>query len=76
MRLKKLDLKNLIRNYAENIIKIRDEILNQANLDINDWLNDEITKEQVDKVIININVGLFFKFNSRSNITVPERFRY
>lgn len=51
---KNISFKNLIRNYAENIIKIRDNILNQSNLDINDWLNDEITKEQVDKVVLNI----------------------
>jgi hypothetical protein len=41
-----LSYRNLIRNYANNIILIRDNILAKANLDINDWLNDNITSEQ------------------------------
>ena len=46
-----LSYKNIIRNYAFGIIKIRDNILNKAGLDINDWINDNINKEQYDSVI-------------------------
>ena len=46
-----LSYKNLIRNYAFNIIKIRDNVLNKAGLDINDWLNDEINNEQFDIIV-------------------------
>ncbi len=43
-----LSYKNLIRNYGFKILDIRDKILNKANLDINDWLNDDLTSEQFD----------------------------
>ena len=43
--------KNLIRNYAFNIIDIRDKLLNKAGLDINDWINDDINNDQFDIVI-------------------------
>lgn len=46
-----ISFKNLIRNYAKNILDIRDKILNKANLDINDWLNDQYTEHQIDIVL-------------------------
>jgi hypothetical protein len=46
-----ISFKNLIRNYAYNIINIRDRILNKAGLDINDWLNDQYTDYQIDIVL-------------------------
>jgi len=46
-----ISYKNLIRNYAFNIIKLRDEILNKANLDINSWLNEDFSKDQFDILI-------------------------
>uniref|UniRef100_A0A6C0ACW8 Uncharacterized protein n=1 Tax=viral metagenome TaxID=1070528 RepID=A0A6C0ACW8_9ZZZZ len=45
--------KNLIRNYSSNVIKKRDAILQKANININDWLNDKYTTSQM-KIIINI----------------------
>jgi hypothetical protein len=41
----------MIRNYAINVIKNRDEILNSAKLDINNWINDEYTDNDLDIVI-------------------------
>ena len=46
-----ISYKNLIRNYAFNIIKLRDEILSKANLDINSWLNEDFSKDQFDILI-------------------------
>jgi ankyrin repeat protein len=46
-----VSVKNMIRNYALNIIKDRDEILDKAGLDINDWLNDQYIDTKIDEVI-------------------------
>jgi ankyrin repeat protein len=44
-------VKNMIRNYAVNIINDRDEILKYGNIDINDWLNDDYNDINLDKII-------------------------
>ena len=49
-----LSVKNMIRNYAINIIKDRDEILKFAKLDINDWINDDYNNSQLDIIISKI----------------------
>lgn len=46
-----ISFRNLIRNYAKNVLDIRDRILNSANLDINDWLNDQYTEHQINIVL-------------------------
>lgn len=46
-----ISFKNLIRNYAINILEIRDKILGKADLDVNDWLNDEYTDAQIEIVL-------------------------
>ncbi len=46
-----VSVKNMIRNYSVNIIKLRDDILNSASIDINDWVNDEYDDEKVQLVI-------------------------
>lgn len=46
-----ISFKNLIRNYAKNIIDIRDLVLNRAGIDINDWLNDQFTDAQIDIIL-------------------------
>ena len=51
IRTNNISVKNMIRNYAINVIKNRDEILNSANLDINKWINDEYTDTELDLVI-------------------------
>jgi hypothetical protein len=52
---KNISFKNLIRNYAVNIIEIRDKILSKANMDINDWINEQYTEEQFMSVLNEIN---------------------
>ncbi|VVU95179.1 Ankyrin repeats (3 copies) [seawater metagenome] len=41
-----LSFKNLIRNYSINITSIRDKILKLANIDINDWINDQYNESE------------------------------
>ena len=46
-----ISVKNMIRNYAKNIIELRDKLLKNVNLDINSWLNDMFTDKQVNDFI-------------------------
>ncbi len=50
-----MSFRNLIRNYASNIIDLRDKILNKVNKDINDWINEDITEEDYNKILDEIN---------------------
>jgi hypothetical protein len=43
-----IPFRNMIRNYSTTVTTIRDDILKKANMDINDWLNDNYTQEQLD----------------------------
>lgn len=61
-----ISVKNMIRNYAVNIIKIRDDILSSASIDINNWINDEYTESQLDMVIDKIKE----KIKDRKNINI------
>ena len=60
IRTNNISIKNMIRNYAVNVIKTRDEILNSAGLDINNWLNDEYSNEELDIVIEKIKEKIHF----------------
>jgi len=40
--------KKLIRDYSFYILKIRDNILNKANTNINEWMNDTISENNID----------------------------
>jgi ankyrin repeat protein len=51
IRSQNISVKNMIRNYAVHIIKERDEILNYAKIDINDWLNDDYTDENLNLIV-------------------------
>jgi ankyrin repeat protein len=46
-----LSFKNLIRNYAKDIIELRDTVLNKADLNLNKWINEQYTTQQVNKVM-------------------------
>lgn len=46
-----ISYRNMIRNYSRNIISDRDKLLEKVGLDINDWLNDNYTNNQLDKFI-------------------------
>jgi hypothetical protein len=46
-----ISFKNMVRNYGEHIINIRDKILLNSKMDINDWQNDQYTDIQVNSVL-------------------------
>jgi ankyrin repeat protein len=47
-----IPFKNLIRNFANKITNIRDDILKEVELDINDWLNSNYNKAKLDRLFI------------------------
>jgi len=51
IREQNISFKNIIRNYSINIIKIRDSILHKFNITINDFINDNYTKDQLLNII-------------------------
>ncbi len=51
IKLKNISFKNVVRNYSVNITDIRDSILKKAGLNINDWINDNYTEDQVVNII-------------------------
>lgn len=54
MRQNNISFKNMIRNYAHNIISLRDELLHKSNMDINDWINDDFDDNKYKSFIENI----------------------
>ena len=42
--------RNLIRNFSYNIVKYRDEVLKKFDVDINDWMVNEVTSKQIDSI--------------------------
>ena len=54
IKLKNISFKNLIRNYSVGITTLRDTIFKLAGITINDWLNDQYTDEQYEKIILGI----------------------
>ena len=38
-------------NYSRQIITSRDAIINKAGIDVNDWLNNNYTHIQLDKIM-------------------------
>ena len=51
IKLQRLSYRNLIRNYSRNILIHRDKLLKKINIDINDWINDNLTNNQYDKFL-------------------------
>ncbi|ARF09233.1 ankyrin repeat protein [Catovirus CTV1] len=49
-----VSFKNLIRNYSKNIIELRDKYFSQINVDINDWINDKVSDDQIKILVKNI----------------------
>ena len=45
IKLKNLQIRQVIRNYSKNITDMRDGYLFKINIDINDWLNDNLTDD-------------------------------
>lgn len=59
MRREHISFKKMIRNYSQNITKIRDEILIQNNLTINDWLNEYYTTKQINDIFNDLRNKLY-----------------
>jgi ankyrin repeat protein len=47
IKIQKLSYKNIIRNYANNIILYRDKLLKSVNLTINDFMNDNFNNNTI-----------------------------
>lgn len=50
-----ISFKTLIRNYAKKITDLRDQILSQSHININEWLNDQYDEKIFNEVINSIN---------------------
>ena len=59
MKINNLSYKNIIRSFSIIITEIRDNLLRKVSLDINKWLNDEYTNDNLDKVIEKIKEKIF-----------------
>ena len=55
---KQLKYRSIIRNYSRNITKIRDNILNSANIDINKYINEDYDNETSNAIIDLINTSV------------------
>lgn len=51
IRNQKMSFKNLIRNYSKNITDLRDMYLKKINIDINDWINDNVSDKNLEILI-------------------------
>jgi ankyrin repeat protein len=49
-----LSFRSVIRNFTKFITDIRDNLLKKNNIDINDWINNNVTKELINKIHDNI----------------------
>lgn len=56
--LKQIKFRSIIRNYSRNITVIRDDVLNKANIDINQFINNEFNEKHFDVIISEFNSRL------------------
>jgi hypothetical protein len=49
-----LSFRSVIRNFTKFITDVRDNLLKTNNIDINDWINNNVTKELINQVHNNI----------------------
>jgi len=50
IKMENKSFRNLIRNFSYYIVKYRDEVLKKFNVDINDWMVNEVTTKQIDSI--------------------------
>jgi len=50
IKLENKSFKNIIRNFSQNIVNLRDKYLKKYNLDINDWLTGNYTETILNKL--------------------------
>jgi hypothetical protein len=58
IRLKRVTFRSVIRSFTKNITDIRDNYLTQANIDINQWLNDNFTEKEWNILVDSIKKSL------------------
>ena len=46
-----LSFKNVIRNYSKDVVMLRDELFDKVKVNINDWINNTMSKEQYNDMI-------------------------
>ena len=56
-KVKQISLKDTIRYFTKDIIKIREQLFINTNIDINDWINNNYKLEQYNILINNIIVN-------------------
>lgn len=50
IKLSNKNFRNVIRNFSNKIINLRDDLLKKYNLTINDWMNNNFTQNVIDKI--------------------------
>jgi ankyrin repeat protein len=54
IKIENLSFKHIIRNFTKKIVNIRDSLLQDEQININNWINDNYTDDQFQQVIKNI----------------------
>ena len=57
-RLNNIAIRSVIRNYVKDITDLRDNYLSKVNIDINNWINFNITDDQFNKLINIIKIDI------------------
>ena len=65
--------KNIIRNYTVKITNLRDEILKEGQIDINDWINEKLNNDQILKINNKIKQLIKNINNYQIKRTVPKK---
>ena len=50
IKMENMSFKNLIRNFAFNIVELRDKILKKYKININDWMVSNINLETINQI--------------------------
>ena len=50
LRIDKITIPDMIRNFSNNISKLRDEVLKNNKIDINDWINSNYDSDVLDRI--------------------------
>ncbi len=54
LKKKNLSFKNIIRNFTKYITNTRDDLLKKSNIDINDWISNNLNNDIIIQVNNNI----------------------
>ena len=64
-----IPFKNIVRNFAKKIIDVRDELLIESKLDINNWLNSNYDDAFYNDFILNVK-----KLINKNNLKFGKRY--